>query len=175
MENTTLIAYATKYGATREIAERIGLVLQNNGFQNAVMNVKEVNDLAAYRTIVLGSAVYIGGWRKEAVRFLKDNADLLAERLVWLFSSGPVGEGNAVELLDGWRIPEKLLPTVDKIQPRDIVVFHGSVDIEKLNFLERSMINKVSSPTGDFRDWEAITKWAETIAGELAEGHSGKV
>jgi len=169
MDKQILVAYATKYGATREIAEKIGQGIRESGLSADVLLVKEVRDLSSYDAVVLGSAVYIGGWRKEAVKFLEKYEGELAEKPVWLFSSGPVGEGDPVELLDGWRFPEKQQPIADRIQPRDTVVFHGSVDVEKLNFLEKSMINTVKSPVGDFRDWGAITSWATAIAVELKE------
>jgi menaquinone-dependent protoporphyrinogen oxidase len=117
----------------------------------------------------LGSAVYIGQWRKEAAKFLQTNETALAEKLVWLFSSGPPGEGDPVELAEGWRFPGKLQPVADRIGPRDIALFHGAVDPSKLNFLERWMAKNTDTPVGDFRDWEAITSWATAIAGELQE------
>ncbi len=86
---------------------------------------------------------------------------------VWLFSSGPTGEGDPVKLLEGWRIPGAVEPIVDRIQPKDIVVFHGDVNVEKLNFIEKSMVKNVKVPVGDFRDWDAITSWAVAIADAL--------
>jgi len=47
--------------------------------------------------------------------------------------------------------------------------FHGKVDPQKLNTLERMAIKKVDAPSGDSRDWEAIDAWAAGIAGELKE------
>jgi menaquinone-dependent protoporphyrinogen oxidase len=117
---------------------------------------------------VLGSAVYIGRWRKEAAKFLKDNEQALAEKPVWLFSSGPMGEGDAAELTQGWRFPGALQPVADRIQPRDIAIFHGVVDPSKLNFLERWVLNNIKSPAGDFRDWEAIGAWATKVAAAVA-------
>jgi hypothetical protein len=38
---------------------------------------------------------------------------------------------------------------------------------EVLNFFERWIVNKIKSPTGDFRDWEAISVWATSIAETL--------
>ena len=131
--------------------------------------MEDVDDLTHYRAIVLGSAVYIGRWRKEAVQFLKANEKGLAEREVWIFSSGPTGEGDPVELLDGWNLPGKVQPVADRIRPHDIAVFHGAVDTEKLNFVEKSMVKNVEAPIGDFRDWEAITAWATSVAETLKE------
>lgn len=169
MDKQVLVTYATKYGATAEIAEKIGQVLHQAGLHTDVLPADGVSDLVAYKAVILGSAVYIGRWRKEAVKFLKANEKVLAERLVWLFSSGPTGEGDAVELLQGWRFPGKLQPIVDRIGPRDIAVFHGAVDVNKLNLIEKWMLKNVKAPTGDFRDWEAITSWATAIADGLKE------
>jgi len=169
MDVQVLVVYATKYGGTAEIAQRIGQVLREAGLRTDVLPTDRVSDLSTYEAVVLGSAVYIGRWRKEAVRFLKTNEKVLAERQVWLFSSGPTGEGDPLELLKGWRLPEAQQAIADRIQPRDIAVFHGVVDVDKLNFIERLMIRNVEAPVGDFRDWEAITSWATAIADELKE------
>ncbi|KPK03930.1 MAG: hypothetical protein AMJ56_18310 [Anaerolineae bacterium SG8_19] len=169
MENRVLVTYATKYGATAEIAEKIGEILREAGLSADVLPVKKVGDLNSYTAVVLGSAVYIGQWRKEAVKFLKDNEKILAERPVWLFSSGPTGEGDPVELLEGWTLPGKVQPIAGRIQPRDIAVFHGALDPEELNFIERSMIKNVKAPVGDFRDWEVIEAWAAAVASELKQ------
>ena len=41
------------------------------------------------------------------------------------------------------------------------------MDIDKLSFIEKWMIKNVKSPTGDYRDWEAIAAWASAVAAEL--------
>jgi menaquinone-dependent protoporphyrinogen oxidase len=167
MEGRVLVAYATKYGATQEIAEKIGEIINAAGLPADVQAAKNVNDLTPYGAVVLGSAVYIGGWRKPAAKFLKENAAALKEREVWIFSSGPVGEGDPIDLLDGWRLPGKLEPVVENIQPHDVVVFHGAVFETKMNFIEKWMMKNMDSPVGDFRDWEAIAAWAQSIAEAL--------
>jgi menaquinone-dependent protoporphyrinogen oxidase len=169
MDTKVLVAYATKYGATAEIAQKIGGVLGQAGLQADVLPVDRVRDLTPYQAVVLGSAVYIGQWRKQAANFLKVNEKALAERPVWLFSSGPTGEGDPMELMQGWHIPKGLQPIADRIQPRDITAFHGALDLKKLNFIEKWMINNVKAPTGDFRDWDAITSWASSIAAALKQ------
>ena len=46
MNHRVLIAYATKYGATAEIAEKVGQVLTEAGFEADVRPVDQVADLA---------------------------------------------------------------------------------------------------------------------------------
>jgi menaquinone-dependent protoporphyrinogen oxidase len=167
MDKKVLVAYATKYGATAEIAEKIGEVLRQEGLDADVLLVREIGDVSAYQAVVLGSAVYIGQWRKEAAKFLTANESVLAGKPVWLFSSGPTGEGDPAELVQGWRFPTKLQPVADRIKPRDIAIFHGATNAEKLNFIEKFMLKNVGAPAGDYRDWEAISAWARTIAEAL--------
>lgn len=164
MDIQVLVTFATRYGATAEIAERIGQVLRDAGLRADVMPTDRVSDLSSYTAVVLGSGVYIGRWRKEAARFLKANESLLTQRAVWLFSSGPTGEGDPIEMSDGWRFPKALQLIADRIKPRDIAVFHGMIDVSKLTRLHRWMIDKVKAALGDFRNWESITAWASEVA-----------
>ena len=167
MDIQVLVAYATKYGATAEIAEKIGQVLRQAGLRTDVLPVNRVSDLTPYKAVVLGSALYIGQWRKEAATFLKANEKVLVERPVWLFSSGPTGEGDPVALLQDWHFPKALQPIADRLHPRDIAVFHGAVDMKKLNLIEKWALKNVKAPPGDFRDWNAISAWADTISDVL--------
>ena len=170
MDDRVLVAYATKHGATAEIAEKIGQTLREAGLPADVLPANRVGDLTPYKAVVLGSAVYIGQWRKEAVAFLKANEKALAGRPVWLFSSGPTGKGNPEELTKGWRFPKALQPISDRIQPRDLALFHGALDPKTLSQVEKWMIKKVKAPLGDFRVLDAVNSWASVIAGTLKKG-----
>jgi len=162
-----LVAYASKYGATAEIAEKIGQVLRESGSQVDVSPVKAIKNLKSYDAVILGSAAYMFRWRSDAVSFLKKNQKLLAERPIWLFYSGPLGKGDALELVKGQRFPKPLKPVIDHIKPRDTKVFHGFINMDKLNFFERFAFKKSPAMQGDFRDWDAIISWAKSIAAEL--------
>ncbi len=164
MDIRVLVAYATKYGATAEIAEKIRQVILQAGLQTDVLPADRVSDLAPYKAIVLGSAVYVGQWRKEAVAFLEANEKAMAKMPVWFFSSG---EGDPVQLMQGWRFPEAQQPIANRIQPRDTAFFHGVLDMKKVNLAERLVIKGLKAPVGDFRDWDAITSWAGSIADAL--------
>ena len=176
MDKKILVAYASKYGATKEIAEKIVAVLREAGLQVDVLPVDRIRDVTPYKAVILGSAVYVGKWPKEAVRFLQADERVLAERPVWIFSSGPTGQGDPVALVEGERLPPALQPLVDRIQPRDIAVFHGYINPDKINFIEKWAIKSlVKKPFGDFRDWDAITAWAISIAESLKEAEPAPV
>ena len=167
MNTKVLVAYASKYGATKEIAEKIGLVLKEAGHAVDVLTVDKATDLEPYAAVVLGSAVYIGGWRKQAARFLKANEKVLSKKKIWLFSSGPTGKGDPIELVKGWRFPKALQHIADRVNPVDIALFQGAAFPEKLSAIGRWMMKQVKAPLGDFRDWNAITVWAGSIAATL--------
>jgi menaquinone-dependent protoporphyrinogen oxidase len=169
MNTQILVAHASKYGATREIAEKIGQMLQEGGFGVDVLPVTEVRDLTPYQAVILGSAVYIGKWMPAACEFLSRHEEALGQRPVWLFSSGPTGEGDPIVLLEGWRLPLDQKPIIDRIQPRDIAVFHGNIDAHRVNFIEKTAVKALKKPFGDFRDWEAVRSWATVIAETLRE------
>jgi menaquinone-dependent protoporphyrinogen oxidase len=86
---------------------------------------------------------------------------------VWLFSSGPTGEGDPVQLMKGWRFPEAQQPIADRIRPRDIAFFHGVLDMKKLSLAEKLIVKGIKAPVGAFRDWDAITSWAAAMADAL--------
>jgi menaquinone-dependent protoporphyrinogen oxidase len=162
-----LVAYATKYGATADIAHKIGEVLRQQGLEVSVVSASDVRDVNPYDAVVLGSGVCAGNWLKEAVNLLEKHATILATKPVWLFSSGPTGEGDPVEIMKGWRFPEAQKVVAERIKPRDMALFHGSIDMNKLRFGERLIIRALRAKVGDFRDWEMIGSWAKRISTEL--------
>lgn len=163
-----LVTYASKHHSTAEIAEAIKEVLQAaDGFAVDLQPVDAVEDISDYDAVVLGSAVYAGQWQATAAEFLKHNEQVLAQRPVWLFSSGPAGQGDPKTLMDGWTFPETLKPIAARIRPRDVTVFHGKLDPATLNLFERGIIKVVGAQMGDYRDWDSIRAWAADIARAL--------
>ncbi|MBW7882384.1 MAG: flavodoxin domain-containing protein [Caldilineaceae bacterium] len=162
-----LVVYGSKHGATAEIAERIGAVLRLEGLDADVTEVAGARNVEAYDAVVLGSAVYAGMWRRDAVRFLEANEQTLATRPVWFFSSGPTGDGDPVELVNGWQFPVGQLAIADRIGPRATALFHGKIDLQKLNLIEKFMIKAAKAQAGDYRAWGEVTAWAQSIAQEL--------
>ena len=166
MDRKALVAYGSKRGSTAEIAERIGETLRQKGWQADVLDAGYVNDLSPYTKIILGSSIYIGMWHKGAAAFLKKNAETLEKLPVWLFVSGPTGEGDPVEQMDGRLYPKSLQALILGLNVQAATCFGGKLVMEKLNFLERWIAKKVKSPRGDYRNWRDIERWAEMICGD---------
>jgi len=164
MKGKTLVVFGSKYGATAEIADKIGEALSKSGMAVDVMPAKIVSSIDSYDTIIIGSALYIGQWRKEVIKFINNNQNDLMNKKVWIFTSGPTGDKDPVEGIQGKFFPDKLKAVINTIKPKEITVFHGNLNEEKLSALEKFVINKVNAPLGDFRDWKTIERWAKRIS-----------
>jgi menaquinone-dependent protoporphyrinogen oxidase len=171
---TTLVAYASRYGATQGIAERIADRLVSSGHPAQARPVKAAGDLLSYDAFVVGSAAYMGSWLKEATGFMRSNQVLLATRPVWLFSSGPLGaaskdaEGRDVLVTSE---PKEFSEFREAIKPRAARVFFGALNPSKLGLSHRTFrripAGRRLLPEGDFRDWTVVDSWADSIALEL--------
>jgi len=173
-----LVACASKYGSTKGIADFIGEKLRQQGMQVDVQEVRSVKNAADYDAFVIGSAVYMFHWLKEAKQFLSKNSVLLINHPVWLFSSGPVGtqpkDAKGRDLLEVSG-PKELDELRDLVKPRDHKVFFGALDGTRLTgtigfaykLARRSQAAREAMPEGDFRNWKEIEAWAGKIAGEL--------
>jgi menaquinone-dependent protoporphyrinogen oxidase len=156
---TMLVTYASKHGSTRGIAEAIGKRLRERGVDAEVRSVNDVANLEPYDGVVVGSAVYLGSWMKEATAFLDRHDVALRGIPVWLFSSGP----TATEPIER-AISDKQRRRLDAVGGRDHHLFRGALDRDQLGFLERTAIRAAKSPIGDLRDWSDIEGWADSIA-----------
>ncbi len=178
-----LIAFATKHGSTKGIADFIGEKLRRRGAQVDVIEVDRVQNVRDYDAFVIGSAVYGQHWIKEATKFASRNKSILSTRPVWLFSSGPVGKerkdpkGRDVldPLVSG---PKELEELRQDLHPRDHQIFFGALDGTKLGFIYRqirkSATIRASLPEGDFREWGEIEAWSNSIASSLEQEEGEK-
>jgi menaquinone-dependent protoporphyrinogen oxidase len=158
-----LVAYASRHGATRGVAERIARKLEENGSRVSLQQVDAVDDVATFGAAVIGSSVYFGAWSKNAADFVRRNQHALSRMPVWLFSSGSL---DSIELPP----PKELAEFEVSIKPRAHGVFAGSLDASKLGVGEKLVTKALRAPEGDFRDWNAIDLWADTIAEEIRAG-----
>lgn len=163
-----LVTFASKHGSTREIAEAIAETLREGGLDAECMRAHDVHSLSGYHAVVLGSAVYMKRWRREARHFLRRHASELPDRAFWVFSSGPVGDpANETEGSDEWMEPKHTVETAIKLGARDHAVFGGSIDPEVKGIPASAMARGIPSEFLDRRDWDEIRGWAADIATQL--------
>ncbi len=163
-----LVTAASRHGATAEIAAAIRGHLVDAGLDASLVEPDRVTTVQAYDAVVLGSAVYAGRWTKPARELVERIGDEWAHLPVWLFSSGPIGDppkpdDDTVDIAD----------TMTATGARGHVVLPGRLDRSLLNFGERAIVGALRAPDGDFRDWEAVAAFAESVAESLQGATSG--
>jgi menaquinone-dependent protoporphyrinogen oxidase len=175
-----LVAYASRHGATKGIAEHIAETLLRSGLGVTLESVENVGPADGYDAFVIGSAAYLGGWLGEATAFVRRNHALLSGHPVWLFSSGPTGtepvDAKGRSQLEA-AAPREFAEFGRSIRPRGPRVFFGAYDPDAApdGLAERVMAGvmrivpaaRQGLPSGDFRDWTEIGAWADSIAREL--------
>lgn len=160
------VIVASRHDGTLEIARRIGDVLAGRGYDTDVTRLERDGagevELGPDDAVVLGSAIYVGEWMGRAQRFVEHHADDLHDRPLWLFSSGAKYGPDGAEVDDTW---------IDGLETATEALGHhlflSRIDPTTLTFGERFVATKNDLPTGDFRDWDDITSWANDIADSL--------
>ncbi|MEU4689882.1 flavodoxin domain-containing protein [Actinoplanes sp. NPDC023714] len=162
---TVLVAYATSGGSTAEIAGWIAEELRAAGLETRVLAAADVDDVGGYEALVLGAAMYAGGWHTDARAFAQRFAGGFAGRPVWLFSSGPLDH-----TADDTDLPpnHQAAVAVRLLGAREHVTFGGRMSAEAhgwLGFLARRMAQE--GHAGDFRNPPRIRAWARGVAAEI--------
>ncbi len=157
MSGTILVAYGTKHGSTREVAQAVAETLQELGHDVETLPAARVDDLSPYAGVVVGGAIYMGSWHPDAMRFLEQHRKELAVLPVAVFGMGPrtMEEHDAEESRAQLG---KALAKVPEVDPYAVAVFGGVVDPRTLRFPFSRL------PASDARDWSAIRAWAVDVA-----------
>lgn len=156
MATTALVAYATRYGSTREVAETIAKTLREHGLEAEVLPARVVNSLDGYDAVVLGAALYIGHWHRDARAFLQRHHKALLTLPTAIFALGPLStaerdqQGSRAQL-------DRALAHFYWLTPVAVGMFGGVIDPARLRF----PLNRM--PEGDARDWTAIRAWATQL------------
>ena len=167
-----LVVYASHYGATKGIAERIAETLREEQLEVDLKSADEdFRHLAdeEYDGYVSGSAIHAGRWLKSATDFVRTHLVTLSRQPSWLFSSGPIGEKYVHQPQPD---PKEIPELRRDLDVREHVVFAGAfdpatADLSRANWIEKQFVNRFM-PVGDFRDWPAIEAWARRVARELS-------
>src|SRR5512139_745896 len=88
--NSVLLAYATRFGSTQEVAESVAASLREAGLKVDLQLMRQVESLDQYEAVVLGAAIYNSKWHADAHQFLSQHQAALSQRPVVIFTLGPL-------------------------------------------------------------------------------------
>jgi menaquinone-dependent protoporphyrinogen oxidase len=162
---SVLVAYATKYGSTREVAEAVASMLVERGIDAVVRPAGEVRSLDDCSAVVLGTALYFFMWRGEAHSFVRRNRKALSAMPVALFGLGPIEDAPAQ--FDGAR--EHLGKGLAKhawLSPASTAVFGGRLDPSHLRFPDNNPAMRAMAAV-DLLDFDAVRAWADGLVEAL--------
>lgn len=145
-----LIAYTTRKGSTKEVAERIGEILKSKGIEVDVSDIKDKPNPADYDATIVGAPIMIGKILHRTPRFVKKYLKVLKEKPFACFALGGMLQEDTSENRE--KMTGKLSPITDCISPVDIGLFGGKYDEDR-----------------DYRDWDKITAWAEGLVKKFSK------
>jgi menaquinone-dependent protoporphyrinogen oxidase len=159
-----LLAYATRYGSTQEVAETIAATIRKAGHDVDIQPMREVKLIDNYDAIVLGAAIYNAHWHPDAHQFLLQQQEILKQRPVVIFALGPLSASDAARR-NSRRQLDSELARYPWLKPVALEVFAGKYDPSKpgLGFFERLL------PARDHRNWNAISAWANALPAKLQQ------
>jgi menaquinone-dependent protoporphyrinogen oxidase len=169
-----LVAYASEFGTTGEVAEVIGEILCQEGNTVESKWINNVKNLNNYDAVIIGSAIQYNRWMPEATEFVTANQNILSKLPVAYFFTclalslqAGKGEKQAMAYSD------KLYSLVPQVKPLSVGRFAGVLDYSKMFFFSRLIFKVILSilgvQEGDYRDWEAIRLWAKSMHFKLAD------
>ena len=160
--NSVLLAYATRFGSTQEVAETVAASLREAGLKVDLRLMREVESLDQYQAVVLGAAIYNTKWHADAHQFLARYQAALMQRPMAIFTLGPLSS-SAAAMRNSRRQLDKELAKYPWLNPVTVEVFAGKYDPSKPGM---SLFEKLL-PARDYRDWAAIRTWANALPAQL--------
>jgi menaquinone-dependent protoporphyrinogen oxidase len=167
MPQKILVTYASRTGTTNGVADAIGQVLTEKGFQTDVLPMQQVNNINQYDVIVAGSAIQAGKWLPEAIQFVQTNKTILNQKTfaVYLVCMTLAMKNN--EKYRGF-VSGFLDPVRSLVKPESEGLFAGKLDINKVPSFGDRIKFRLSVLFGvwkeaDHRNWENIRAWAEEL------------
>lgn len=161
--STVLVIHATRMGSTAEIANAVADTLTARGLTCLVISAEAAPVPGRFDAVVLGSAIYRGRWLSGATEYLMDHRAALTRRPVFLFQSGPCGEGAESAQA---KVPGRIVRLSRAIGCQPPVTFGGMANKAlAVGLLSRRMAD--GPLAGDYRDRGRVEAWSALVADQL--------
>ena len=152
-----LVVYGSKRGGTAELARMVGKAFAERGWSVEVQDAASVGSIDEADAVVVGGALYMNRWHRDAVRFVKRHAAALRDRPVWFFSSGPLDDSARAG--DIAPVPQ-VAALAASIEIKGHMTFGGRLAPDAKGFIASRM---AKSSSGDWRDPQHVREWVHLI------------
>ncbi len=159
-----LIAYATCFGSTKEVAQAIADTLEEKNFQTEVKACGDVTHVESYQAVILGSAVQHGAWLPEAISFATKNVNTLTKLPLAIFSVHITNVGDDEQSRHNREVFTDDVRVL--LNPQDEIFFAGKFDRQGGKLMLPKAISWLV-PKIDLRKWDKIRAWAESLPEKL--------
>jgi menaquinone-dependent protoporphyrinogen oxidase len=163
-----LVAFATRFGSTREIASAIAAELISEGMDATAAEATSALNPDDYDAFVIGSPLYGNKWMGAAGMFAAITSERINGKPVALFSIGTLSVGNEQA---GQAEHDAFIGKLREVAPKLNVVsdalFTGYFDRANLPWYLRIIDRFAPTPQGDHRNWPAIHAWAKSVASKF--------
>ncbi|MBN1315804.1 MAG: flavodoxin domain-containing protein [Anaerolineales bacterium] len=162
-----LVTYTSRTGSTRGVAEAIGETLAQSGAQVDVRPMNVITDLTPYTAVVAGSAIQSNVWLPEAMQFIRQHQNALAQKPFAAFLVCITLAMRNAEKYQSF-VADFMQPVRSLVRPVSEGLFAGVLDIKKIPSLGDRIKFRLSVlfgvwKEGDHRDWDAIRTWANSV------------
>jgi menaquinone-dependent protoporphyrinogen oxidase len=168
-----LIIYSTTDGHTREICQRLKLVIEEQGHQVSLKSIDDEPDfdMEQFDKIVLGASIRYGKHSKKVYDFIKRNEQLLDSKPNAFFSVNVVARKPDKNKPETNPYLQKFLKQISW-RPKKLAVFAGKIDYPRYRFWDRWMIRVImwmtKGPTDpkavvEFTDWNQVEGFGRLI------------
>lgn len=171
-DHKILIAYASEFGTTKEVADVIGKVLCQGGAAVEIKWVKNVKDLKNYEAVIIGSAIQYDKWMPEAIKFVTTHQIILRTLPVaFFFTCLTLSKKTEKARRTAMAYSNKLYSLLPQVKPISVGSFAGVLDYSKMSLGFRLIAKGIYAifgvVEGDYRDWDAIHFWAKDVHSQL--------
>ena len=156
-----LVVFGSKRGGTAEIADAIVETLLNEGIDADLADAVTIDSIDEYDAVIVGGALYMNRWHRDARRFVNRHEAALRVRPVWLVSSGPLDDSAAQRDIAP---PGSVAAIAKRIGARDHRTFGGRLEPDATGFPAMQMAR---TRAGDWRAWHQIRAWARSLVPQL--------
>lgn len=165
MSRRLMVVYASRYGQTEKIAQRIADVAKREGMACEIAEVANASTPDDFSDVVIAGSVYFGSYARSLSRYVRQNVATLAKRhTAFVTVCNEVEQAPVAKFLrsTGWT-------------PDTTAAFAGALRYTRYGWFIRFVASRAARAHGadadttrdfEYTDWHAVEAFARTFLAE---------